>query len=94
MITFTSFTDMLRLLENSIYLHPLRQLVDLFATVSNAVGINSIHLTGIVQRTHYLGDLALLNKAKEITGLFELYAKALCDFINLSGFKHLGRVAG
>ncbi|XP_071823129.1 alsin-like isoform X4 [Apostichopus japonicus] len=86
-------TDMLKLLENSIYLHALRQLLDLFTIVSNAVGVNSIHLTRIVQRTQYFGDLALLSKAKEITGLFELYAKALCDFITLSGFKHIGKIA-
>ncbi|KAJ8020140.1 Alsin [Holothuria leucospilota] len=85
-------TDMLRLLENSIYLHPLRLLLDLFSTVSSAVGINSVHLTGIVQRNQYLSDLSLLQKAKDITGLFELYAKTLCDFVNLSGFKHLAKV--
>nr|XP_054750353.1 alsin-like isoform X1 [Lytechinus pictus] len=79
--------------EGTIYSGPLRLILDLYGSVCGLVAQNCLHLTGLVQRNKDLWDVMMLKEIGRYIQLFQEYANAVCDFITITGFNHLGKIA-
>ncbi|XP_030830819.1 alsin isoform X3 [Strongylocentrotus purpuratus] len=79
--------------EGTIYSGPLRLILDLYGSICGLVAQNCLHLTGLVQRNKDLWDVMMLKEIGRYIQLFQEYANAVCDFITITGFTHLGKVA-
>ncbi|XP_071484586.1 alsin-like [Diadema antillarum] len=86
-------SDVQKLLEGTIYIAPLRHVLDTFTAACGLVAQNSLQLTGLVQRSKELWDIMLLKEAGRYVQIFQEYANAVCDFVTITGFTHLGKVA-
>ena len=75
------------------YINPLRQILDLYSGICGLVAQNCLHLTGLVQRNRELWDVMMLKEVGRYVQVFQEYANAVCDFVTITGFTHLGKVA-